>query len=84
MGDMTDDILRRIEQRSAGPTTWFQRLAQGHQDELDSLRQRWITGEVAIQKRPLARAIIATCRERGIAVAGIQGVEDWLTGGRHR
>ena len=84
MGEMTDDILRRVEQRSAGPTTWFQRLPADQQAELESLRQRWITGEVAIQKRPLSRAIIATCRERGIAVAGIQGVEDWLTGGRNR
>ena len=83
MSEIVDDILRRVEQRQPGPATWFTRLTAEHQAELDTLRQRWITGELGIGKRALARAIIATCRERGLSVSGVQGVEDWLTGGRH-
>jgi len=84
VSDIVDDILSRVERRPPGPVNWFTRLTAEQQAELDTLRQRWITGELGIGKRALARAIIATCRERGLSVSGVQGVEDWLAGGRHR
>ena len=83
MSDITDDILSRVQHRQPGPATWFTRLPVEIQEELDALKARWQAGQIAIQKRSLARAIIDTLRERDIPVSGIQGVEDWLRGGRH-
>jgi hypothetical protein len=84
VSDITEDILSRVQHRQPGPVTWFTRLPPEVQAELDALRQRWITGELGIGKRAISRAIIATLSERGLGVSGVQGVEDWLAGGRHR
>lgn len=83
MSDLSGDILARVQSSQPGPATWFTRLPVEIQEELDELKSRWQAGQLAIQKRSLARAIIDTLRERDIPVSGIQGVEDWLRGGRH-
>ena len=36
------------------------------------------TGETGLQKRAIARAIIAELEARKLRVSGVQGVEDWL------
>jgi hypothetical protein len=82
VSDLADDILARVQTQQPGPSTWFTRLAPEVQEELEALRQRWLSGQLAMQRRPLARAIVETCRERRIPVSGIQGVEDWLAGSK--
>ena len=77
-------VLAQARNSVPGPQTWFTRLPAEVREELDALKTQWRAGEIAIQKRPLARAIIDTMRERGYQTAGLQGVEDWLHGGRHR
>ena len=81
---LTDAVLAQARNSVPGPSTWFTRLPADVREELEALKARWAAGEIAIQKRPLARAIIDTMRERGHQTAGLQGVEDWLHGGRHR
>jgi hypothetical protein len=53
------------------------------QSELDTLRQEWRDGSTGLQKRAVARAIVAEMRERGLPVCGVQGVEHWLDQGDH-
>lgn len=81
---LTDAVLAQAKNNVPVPQTWFTRLPAEVRAELDALKAQWRAGELAIQKRPLARAIIDTMRERGYQTAGLQGVEDWLHGGRHR
>lgn len=81
---IADAVLARATNNLPGPSTWFTRLPPDVREELNALKVRWLAGEIAIQKRPFARAIMDTMRERGHHTAGLQGVEDWLHGGRHR
>jgi hypothetical protein len=81
---LTDAVIALAQDSTPGPSTWFTRLPAEVQQELDALKKRWLAGEIPVQKRPLARAVIDTVRARGHATAGLQGVEDWLHGGRHR
>jgi hypothetical protein len=52
--------------------------------ELEALRERWVSGELGLQKRALARSIIQSLKDRGLPVSGVQGVEHWLTANRRR
>jgi hypothetical protein len=79
---IADDVLGRAANYQPGFVAWHCKLPPDVLAELESLRARWANGEIAIQKRALARAIIETCRERGLHVSGVQGVEHWLNATR--
>jgi ribosomal protein L10 len=76
--DIVESVLSRVKESSPGFIAWYRRLPPEDLSRLESLRDRWASGEVQIQKRALARAIIEECRDRGLYVTGVQGVEDWL------
>jgi predicted ThiF/HesA family dinucleotide-utilizing enzyme len=48
-------------------------------EELLGIRRDWLAGKLQASGRGLAAAIVANCRERGIAVIGTAGVREWLT-----
>jgi len=79
---IAEDVLGRAANYQPGFVAWHCKLPPEALAELEALRSRWASGEVAIQKRALARAIIETCRERGYPVSGVQGVEHWLNAAR--
>lgn len=81
---LADEVLSRVLGHRPGFAPWYERLPKDALAELEALRARWAAGELGLKKRQLARAIIATCRERGWYVVGVQGVEHWLSDGKAR
>lgn len=79
---IAEDVLARVRGHKPGFAPWYERLPPDALAELQTLRARWVAGELGLKKRQLARAIIATCRDRGLYVVGVQGVEHWLNDGR--
>jgi hypothetical protein len=81
---IADEILSRVQNYKPGFGAWHCELPDDVRTELEALRERWVSGELGLQKRALARSIIASLRDRGLPVSGIQGVEHWLTANRRR
>lgn len=71
-------VLSRAKNANPGFLPWFRKVPADVQAELEQLRCRWETGDTGLQKRAMARAVVAELRERGYAVPGVQGVEAWL------
>lgn len=71
-------VIERAANNRPGFQPWYRRLPPEVRDELDSLRRSWRSGETGLQKRAMARAIVAELRSRDLPVSGIQGVEHWL------
>lgn len=71
-------VIERAANNRPGFQPWYRRLPPAVQEELDSLRRSWRSGETGLQKRAMARAIVAELRSRDLPVSGIQGVEHWL------
>lgn len=61
-----------------GGGTWFDRLPEDVQKELNDVKKAIHEGKVYGPRRVFARAIVQTCKDRGIRVCGVQGVETWL------
>ena len=78
MKALTDSIMARAQRARHGTPAWHETLPENTRKELESLRARWRTGETGLQKRAIARAIIAELEARKLRVSGVQGVEDWL------
>jgi hypothetical protein len=76
--DLAAAVMARARNNCPGFVPWYRRIPAADLAQLESLRSRWASGELPIQKRALARAIIDECHDRGLTVSGIQGVEDWL------
>ena len=77
---LLDDVLGRVVPGRPGFGTWFTRLPAEAQAEFEAVRQSFDPAKH--QKRAFARAVIAAAQERGYDIAGIQGVIDWLQGGK--
>ena len=77
-GGMLDDVRKALADYRHGPATWYERLAQEHRDELDSIKAEWQSGELGTRKKTVARAIADNMRTRGISDVGTQGVLAWL------
>lgn len=77
---LLDDVLSRTANRRPGFKTWFDRLPQDAQAELDAVRQAFDPN--VHQKRAYCEAIMAAARERGWDTAGVNGVIAWLNGKR--
>lgn len=75
---ISDEIVSRVKNYQPGFTAWHGQLPSAVLTELEALRERWVSGELGLQKRALARSIIQSLKERGLPVSGVQGVEHWL------
>lgn len=75
---ISDEIVSRVRNYQPGFTAWHGQLPPDVLAELEALRERWVSGELGLQKRALARSIIQSLKERGLPVSGVQGVEHWL------
>ena len=75
---IADEIVSRVRNYQPGLPAWHGQLPPDVLAELEALRERWVSGELGLQKRALARSIIQSLKERGLPVSGVQGVEHWL------
>ena len=71
-------VLARATNTRHGSVPWHQRLPAAVRDELEQIRVDWESGTTGLQKRAVARAIIAEMQARNLPVCGVQGVEAWL------
>lgn len=77
---LLDEVLGKIKASRPGFKSWFERLPADVQKELETVRASF--NPALHKKRVFARAIIEVAKERGWETAGIQGVQDWLNGGK--
>jgi hypothetical protein len=78
MKALADSIMARAKNTRHGARAWHESLPAEMRTELESLRTLWRAGDTGLQKRAMARAIIAELTARKLRVCGVQGVEDWL------
>ena len=71
-------VLGRPANARHGSVPWHQRLPPAVREELEQIRSDWESGATGLQKRAVARAIIAEMQARNLPVCGLQGVEGWL------
>lgn len=71
-----DEVLKSVRNTSAGSPTWFDRLPQDAQKELDKVRAAF--DPALHQKRAYARAVIAAATKRGWPIAAEKQVIVWL------
>jgi len=81
---IADEIVARAQNYKPGFTAWHYEIPADVLAELEALRERWVSGELGLQKRALARSIVQTLKDRGLPVSGFQGVEHWLTASKRR
>ena len=79
MSSLRDAIASSTESTAPRCPDWTDRLPPDVRDELLGIRRDWLAGKLQASGRGLAAAIVANCRERGIAVIGTAGVREWLT-----
>lgn len=77
-GSLLEVVRARIEHKRHGFRPWWERVDQAHAAELEELLAAWRSGELGQHMRPVARAVVAHLREKGIADIGEQGVVAWL------
>lgn len=71
-------ILGRATNTRHGSVPWYRRLPADVIEELEQIRLDWESGRTGLQKRAMARAIMAEMQSRSLPVCGLQGVEAWL------
>ncbi len=81
---IADEIVSRVKNYKPGFNAWHCDLPSDVLAELEALRERWVSGELGLQKRALARSIIQSLKDRGLPVSGVQGVEHWLCANKRR
>ena len=79
MSKLRDAIASAAEGTAPRSTDWTDKLPAEVREELLGIRSEWLAGKLQASGRGLAAAIVANCRERGIAVIGTAGVREWLT-----
>ena len=75
---LADKILARAKNSRPGFRTWIDRLPADLQAEIHVIRDQMDRGEINLQKRAVATAIIEFVREQGHPICGHQGVLAWL------
>jgi hypothetical protein len=75
---LAEAILSRAANTRHGSVPWYCKLPPDVISELEAIREQWESGATGLQKRAVARAVIAEMQSRGLPVCGIQGVEGWL------
>ena len=73
---IVEEVLGSVVNTQTRPTSWFERLPEDAQQELERVRQSF---DPAIhQKRAFYRALAAAAEKRGWSIAGEKQVIDWL------
>jgi hypothetical protein len=72
-------IASSTETTAPRSSDWTDKLPADVREELLGIRRDWLAGKLQASGRGLSAAIVANCRERGIAVIGTAGVREWLT-----
>ncbi len=80
-GSLLEVVRSTIQHRRTGFAPWWERVDQAHVAELNDLLTAWRAGELGPHMRPVARAVVAHIKAKGIADIGEQGVIAWL---RHK
>lgn len=71
-------VIARASRSRRGPPNWYDLLPAEVQEELRAIKTQWRSGEVAVEKNTLAKAIRAELTERGFAVVQAPGIVRWL------
>jgi len=79
VSSLRDAIASAAESTVARCGDWTDRLPADVREELHLIRREWLAGKLQASGRGLAAAIVANCKERGIAVIKTSGVREWLT-----
>lgn len=77
-GSLVAAVIESLPRKVHGTPPWHERVAHEHQAELEELKAAWKSGELKVPRNTAARFIAAQLRERGIAIIGTQGVNEWL------
>jgi hypothetical protein len=77
MATFADEVISRTGRSKPGFKTWFDRLPDDVQRELEEAKSQF--NPAIHQKRAYCKAIMEAARDRGWETAGIQGVIAWLT-----
>ena len=79
MSSLRDAIASSTETTAPRCPDWTDRLPDDVREELHGIRRDWLAGKLQASGRGLANAIVANCKQRGIAVIKTSGVREWLT-----
>ena len=78
MSSLRDAIASSTETTTPRCLDWTDRLPADVREELHGIRRDWLAGKLQASGRGLAAAIVANCKQRGIAVIKASGVREWL------
>jgi hypothetical protein len=76
--NLAEAIFSRAANTRHGSVPWYLKVSPEVLAELEQIRADWESGRTGLQKRAVARAIMAEMQSRGLPVCGIQGIEGWL------
>ena len=80
---LLDDVLSQVRNAQPGFKPWIERLDPELRADLETLRQRYVAGELDYQQKALAATIVKVLAERGAPrIPSVQGVSTWLRNGR--
>lgn len=80
---LLDDVLDQVQNAQPGFKPWIERLAPELRADLETIRQRYIAGELDYQQKALATTIVKVLSERGAPrIPSVQVVATWLRNGR--
>jgi hypothetical protein len=79
VSSLRDAIASAVDSTVARCPDWTDRLPADVREELHGIRRDWLAGKLQASGRGLAAAIVANCKQRGIAVIKTSGVREWLT-----
>lgn len=75
---LRDDVCAVVAALPPQNGGWFKRLTDEQQKELLGIRSDWKAGKILASGRGLAKSLHQVCRERGIVVASVERVREWL------
>lgn len=79
MKSLVDDVLSRTRRNRPGFKSWFERLPEDAQAELEAVRASF--NPALHQKKAFCRAIMEAAQDRGWETGGVQAVLSWLEKG---
>ena len=77
---LTDEIVALVPAGQAREKPWQEKVPPEVRDELETLKAKFLSGEIKGTKTGMAKAISGTLARRGIITIGPQGVMKWLVG----
>ena len=80
---LLDDVLTQVSNAQPGFRPWIERLTPELRVDLETIRQRYVSGELDYQQKALATTIVKVLSERGAPrIPSVQVVATWLRNGR--